>query len=66
MRRLITGRRVDEFDCVSISWQISEYIIQAYKNGMFQKVLPFVSDVCVCSQSVQLPSVEHLALAGKN
>ena len=50
--------RVDGFDlqrchvlCVSLSWQISEYIIQAYKNGMFQKVPLFVLDVCVCSQS---------------
>ena len=46
--------RVDGFDlqwchvlCVSLSWQISEYIIQAYKNGMFQKVLLFVLDVFV-------------------
>lgn len=49
--------RVDGFDlqwchvlCVSLSWQISEYIIQAYKNGMFQKVLLIVLDVCVLTE----------------
>lgn len=80
---LVTGRdsgwvwfaAVSHTMCVSLSWQISEYIIQAYKNGMFQKVPLIVLGVCVCAHRVEKAQLlscgsktkclEHLALAGE-